>query len=156
MHVHPYERGWIIFSVVLLTVFGLALVISTMSLGVRLPGIVDRAAVAAAATPEYDLGEGWVRELGPGRYEVNVIAKMWSFDPGEIHIPVGSEVTFLFQSEDIVHGFKIMNTTVSTMVIPGQTGRVTYTFTEPGEFPFVCHEYCGVGHHLMSGKVIVE
>lgn len=156
MHVHPYERGWIIFSVVLLTVFGLALVVSTMSLGVRLPGIVDRAAIAEAATPDYDLGEGWVRELGPGRYEVNMIAKMWSFDPGEVRIPVGSEVTFLFQSEDIVHGFKIMNTTVSTMVIPGQTGRVTYTFTDKGEFPFVCHEYCGVGHHLMSGKVIVE
>lgn len=45
---------------------------------------------------------------------------------------------------------------MSEMVIPGQVSRVTVTFEEPGEYPYVCNEYCGVGHHTMSGKVIVE
>ena len=28
-------------------------------------------------------------------------------------------------------------------------------FDEPGEMPWVCNEYCGVGHHNMYGKMIV-
>jgi cytochrome c oxidase subunit 2 len=28
--------------------------------------------------------------------------------------------------------------------------------TEPGEFHIVCNEFCGVGHHLMVGKIIVK
>jgi cytochrome c oxidase subunit 2 len=47
------------------------------------------------------------------------------------------------------------------MVIPGQITRVTQTFDEPGEYKFVCHEFCGlaneqVGHHSMFGRVVVE
>jgi cytochrome c oxidase subunit 2 len=34
--------------------------------------------------------------------------------------------------------------------------RVVYTFDEPGEHLIICHEYCGIGHHNMWGKVIVE
>ena len=33
---------------------------------------------------------------------------------------------------------------------------MTHRFEEPGEYDFVCHEYCGVGHHTMAGKLIVE
>jgi heme/copper-type cytochrome/quinol oxidase subunit 2 len=29
------------------------------------------------------------------------------------------------------------------------------TPTQAGEFEIVCNEFCGVGHHLMVGKVIV-
>jgi cytochrome c oxidase subunit 2 len=42
------------------------------------------------------------------------------------------------------------------MVIPGQVSRVTATFDKPGEYLIVCHEYCGAGHHVMFGKVIVN
>ena len=42
------------------------------------------------------------------------------------------------------------------MLIPGQVTRTVYTFREPGEYLLLCHEYCGLGHHVMSGKVIVE
>ncbi len=29
------------------------------------------------------------------------------------------------------------------------------TFRTPGTYKVVCFEFCGVGHHLMTGKVIV-
>jgi cytochrome c oxidase subunit II len=29
-------------------------------------------------------------------------------------------------------------------------------FDRPGEYPMICHEYCGIAHHTMSGKIIVE
>ena len=34
--------------------------------------------------------------------------------------------------------------------------EATTTFETPGEYLVVCNEYCGLGHHLMQGKVIVE
>lgn len=155
MHVHPYERLWIRISVVLLAVFGVAIAFSALTLGVEIPGVERRSAptgLPADATND----EGWIRELGPGRYEVNLVARMWGFDPAEIRLPKGSTVTFYVHSKDVIHGMKIRNTTVSMMVIPGQVGRATYTFDEPGEYLMVCHEYCGVAHHVMSGKVIIE
>jgi len=42
------------------------------------------------------------------------------------------------------------------MLLPGQIARVTTRFDRPGEYPMFCHEYCGIAHHTMWGKVIVE
>lgn len=155
MHTHPLERFWIYVSAGLLVVFAAAVAFSSLVLGIELPGIEDPAMPAAAAG-EYPPNQGWIRELAPGRYEVNLLTRVWAFEPGEIRVPQGSTVTFYLHSEDLLHGFRIQGTTVSLMAIPGQVGKVTYTFNAPGEYPFVCHEYCGVGHHLMSGRVIVE
>jgi cytochrome c oxidase subunit 2 len=29
-------------------------------------------------------------------------------------------------------------------------------FDAPGEYVIICHEYCGVAHHTMAARVIVE
>ncbi|MBO8140825.1 MAG: cupredoxin domain-containing protein [Firmicutes bacterium] len=155
MHIDRYERWWIYLAAGLLGVFGIALAFSSAVLGIRLPGIEEQFLPTAAAG-DYDVEQGWVRELAPGRYEVNMRARVWSFEPNEIRVPVGSTVTFYVHSDDVIHGMKIQNTTVSMMVLPGEVARATYTFTEPGEYLFMCHEYCGAGHHFMSGRVIVE
>jgi cytochrome c oxidase subunit 2 len=42
------------------------------------------------------------------------------------------------------------------MLLPGLVSSATATFSQPGEYLFVCHEYCGLAHHAMTGKVIVE
>ena len=34
--------------------------------------------------------------------------------------------------------------------------RATARFERAGEYPIFCHEYCGIAHHVMWGKVIVE
>jgi len=44
---------------------------------------------------------------------------------------------------------------VNIMVVPGQVSKVSYTFDEVGEFPYICHEYCGSGHAAMFGTVKV-
>lgn len=155
MHIHRFERLWIRLSIALLIVFGIAVAISAMSLGFELPGIEDEIEWGATAS-DLDPNRGWIRELGPGRYEVNMWAFAWGFEPGEIRVPAGSTVTFYLRSRDYLHGFKIQDTTVSLMAIPGQLGVATYTFDKPGEYLFLCHEYCGRGHHYMAGKIIVE
>jgi cytochrome c oxidase subunit 2 len=42
------------------------------------------------------------------------------------------------------------------MVLPGQIAHVEARFDTPGEYPMLCHEYCGIAHHTMAGKVVVE
>lgn len=154
MHVHPYERAWIIVSVALLMVFGVAIVASSLSMGIQIPGLSAR--LAPVSPDGFASDEPWVRQLGPGRYEANVFAQMWAFQPSEIRVPAGSTVTFYLHSRDLLHGFKILDTNVSLMAIPGQVGKVTATFNQPGEYLIVCNEYCGVGHQAMFGRLIVE
>jgi cytochrome c oxidase subunit 2 len=59
-------------------------------------------------------------------------------------------------SRDVVHGLMIHAANVNTMLLPGQIALVTTRFDRVGEFPMLCHEYCGIAHHMMWGKVIVE
>ena len=64
---------------------------------------------------------------------------------------LGGRVT----SVDVQHGFKLENTNVNMMVLPGQVARLSHTFNEAGEYPYACTEYCGVGHQNMFGKIRV-
>ncbi|HET8624485.1 MAG TPA: cytochrome c oxidase subunit II, partial [Gemmatimonadales bacterium] len=89
-------------------------------------------------------------------YEVVVVAQAWAFNPAEIRVPAQAEVTFIATTIDIIHGFYVAGTRVNMMLIPGQLSRNSYRFKEPGEHLLICHEYCGLGHHAMYGKVIVE
>ena len=41
-------------------------------------------------------------------------------------------------------------------VIPGYDYVLEITPPEAGEYTILCNEFCGVGHHLMSGKLIVK
>jgi cytochrome c oxidase subunit 2 len=42
------------------------------------------------------------------------------------------------------------------MVLPGYDYVLTVTPTTTGEFYVVCNEFCGIGHHQMVGKILVE
>jgi cytochrome c oxidase subunit II len=151
--IDPYERGWMIASGAMLAVFLLAVGVSVYR-GIALPG--HEAHIDAARTlTDPPFAKPAVVERGPGLYDAYVRVQIWAFTPNEIKIPAGSTVTFYLTSADLQHGFVIERTNVNVMVLPGHVSRVAARFDKPGEYLFVCHEYCGIGHHLMSGKVIV-
>lgn len=167
MHIDNTERRYVIFTVVLLIVFALALAIGGVANGIKLPApelIVDPRTVSTpGASPFGDPVEQRVREIAPGKYEAYILSQAWKFSPGSVDqgeppitVPVGSTVTFYVTSKDIQHGFKLDNTNLSFMVLPGQVSKLTATFDEPGTFNFVCYEFCGSAHHIMYGKLIVE
>ena len=54
-----------------------------------------------------------------------MIAQTWAFVPREIEVPVGSEITIYVTSPDLQHGFKITDTNVNMMVVPGQVSKLT-------------------------------
>ncbi len=100
--------------------------------------------------------EGRVIQHSPDRYEVHYLAYMWAFDPMEIEVPKGATVDFYLTSKDVIHGMHIEKTNVNMMAIPGTVAYARYTFTKPGEYRVICHEYCGIGHQDMMAKIIVK
>lgn len=155
MKVHTYEKAFLITGAVVLVLCAAALVYATLGMGMHLPGRVaqiDPSKVYQTAP----FNSPGVRQTGAGRYEVVLVAQAWAFMPSEIRVPRDAEITFTATSADVIHGLEIERTRVNMMLIPGQVGRLTHTFHEPGEYLLLCHEYCGMGHHTMYGKVIVE
>jgi cytochrome c oxidase subunit 2 len=152
--IDPYEKNWMRFSVVLLVVFAAAVALSGFALGFQVPGEdqeVDPTTVADSG-PWANPG---LREIGDGEYEVYMLARTWLFEPRELEIPVGAKVTFYVTSVDVQHGFKIQDTNVNMQIVPGQVSKLSYTFGRVGEYPFICHEYCGAGHAAMFGTIRV-
>lgn len=155
MKVHHYEKAFLAVGVVLLVVCAGALVYASVGMGMHLPGHVGKVdPQALASTPPFD--NPGVRQVGDQAYEAVIVAQMWSFSPAEITVPAGAQVTFIGTTADVIHGFHIDKTRVNLMLIPGQIARATYTFATPGEHLLVCHEYCGLAHHTMYGKVTVK
>jgi cytochrome c oxidase subunit 2 len=159
-HVDRFESAWVKIAVLLLVVFGVAISISSFGYGVQIPSVYQRIDPRVFATPGMpDAGafaNPGLRELAPGQYEAYVLAQIWSFSPAEIRVPVGSRVTFYVTSRDVQHGFKLQDTNLNMMVLPGQVSTLSVTFDKPGTHNFICHEYCGSLHHTMYGRVVVE
>jgi cytochrome c oxidase subunit 2 len=152
--VDPYEKGWMVASGMILVLFLLAVGVSAFY-GFTLPGYEKRME-PSRATIDPPFADPALVQRGPGRYDAYLRAQIWSFAPSEIKIPAGSTVTFYLTSSDLQHGFLIERTNVNVMILPGQVTKTAARFDEPGEFRFVCHEYCGLGHQIMFGKVLVE
>jgi len=149
------EMVFLSLSAAMLLVFLMALFYSAYGMGMHLPGREDDVVPGEVrATPPFD--DPGLHEVGPNQYEAVFLGMAWAFQPREITVPAGAEVTFIATATDVIHGFHVEGTRVNFMLIPGQVARQTYTFNEPGEHLIICHEYCGAGHHLMYARVIVE
>lgn len=154
MHVESYEKLFLGLSVVVLLGMLLAIFWSVATQGITLPGPYQRVDPASlSTTPPFD--NPGVRHMGDNTFEVVMLAKIWSFVPNEVEVPVGAKVRFLISSPDVLHGFRIMKVPVNVMLIPGEVSMVEHTFAEPGRYTFVCHEYCGAGHQAMYGTIHV-
>ncbi len=163
MHIDARERNFIIGTTILLLIFGAAVLISSFAFGFQVPAPVERIDPKIVATPGSYPQYHWsdpvderLREIAQNKYEVYILAQARSFQPNQVRVPVGSTVTFYLTSKDVQHGFRLDGTNINMMVLPGEIAKLTATFDEPGEYNFVCHEYCGVGHHTMYGQLIVE
>lgn len=74
----------------------------------------------------------------------------------DLHLPRGKSVKFLLRSLDVLHDFYVPQFRAKMDMVPGM---VTYFWVRPtrnGTFDALCAELCGVGHHAMRGKVVVE
>lgn len=159
MHMDRRERLYLYGTIALLSVFVLAIAISSFAYGIQVPTPYETVDPKTVATPPSPWGAPEaerVRELAPGKYEVYYLAQMWQFTPKLLTVPAGSEVTFYVTSKDVQHGFKISNTNVNMMALPGQVSVLSATFDTPGTYNLLCTEYCGALHQQMMAQIVVE
>ena len=75
---------------------------------------------------------------------------------GEIHLPLGQPVKVLLRSVDVLHDFYVPEFRAKMDIIPDMVTYFWLTPTRTGTFDVLCAELCGVGHHIMRGKVVVD
>ncbi|ASS74127.1 cytochrome C oxidase subunit II [Tumebacillus algifaecis] len=155
MHLHKFEKIWLIFGGVTLVAFIIVLAINAFSHGHHPPSDLNRVVPAMVdQTAPFDQ-PGLVKK-GENKYDLNMPSFAFGYAPAEQVIPLGAEVTFRTTSKDVIHGFAIPGTNVNMMVVPGHVNTATTTFTKAGEYMVICNEYCGAGHHMMMAKLVVK
>ena len=84
-----------------------------------------------------------------------ILGRQWQWYP-ILKLKQGETYRVHLSSMDVSHGFSLQPVNLNFMVIPDYDYVVTLTPTTAGDFSIVCNEYCLVGHHIMTGKIIVE
>jgi len=90
----------------------------------------------------------------PAGSDIYLIGMMWSWRP-VLRLQKGAEYTLHLSSLDVNHGFGLLPLNINFQVVPGYDYGLRVTPTEAGDFRIVCNEFCGIGHHVMVGRVIV-
>lgn len=90
--------------------------------------------------------------------EVYLMASQYSYWPALLRLEPNIPYRFLIMAMDTDHGASIQFKGAAYMIrAPAEhVVEKVLVFKEPGEYPIYCTVYCGVGHDLMKGKIIVE
>ena len=91
----------------------------------------------------------------PAGGDVYLIGRMWQWYPA-LRLRQGETYRLHLSSLDLQHGFSLQPLNMNFQVVPGYDHVLTLTPTSKGEFTIVCNEFCGIGHHAMTGKIFVE
>lgn len=156
MHMHKFEKIWLIFGIGSLLVFLTVLGVSAFYLGNQPPSCL------ATLDPEKVDQHATFKEPGLKKvegkeweYELVYVAEAFSYTPKEVEVPLGAKVKVLVTTKDVIHGFEVAGTNINMMVEPGYISELVTTFDKPGEYLVLCNEYCGAGHHLMYSTIKV-
>ena len=104
-----------------------------------------------------------VRKEGPRNYpvvvppaggDVYMLARLWEWWP-ILELKKGETYRFHLSSLDWQHGFSLQPANINIQVVPNYEHVFTLTPNASGEYSVICNEYCGIGHHLMIGKILV-
>jgi cytochrome c oxidase subunit 2 len=91
----------------------------------------------------------------PSSRTIDISAHKFAFEPSEITIKKGEEVTLVIHSEDVAHGLVIKDLGVKVDVKKGETASVSVTPSATGTFQGKCAHFCGKGHGSMKLSVNV-
>jgi cytochrome c oxidase subunit 2 len=112
---------------------------------------------------------GWtswerMRNVPRDAMQIEVTAQQWSWtfkypngkESSELRLPLNQVVRCNLHSKDVIHGFFIPAFAVKQDVVPGKLNYVWFQPREAGTYDLLCSSYCGQGHPLMIGNVVVE
>lgn len=95
-----------------------------------------------------------VVEPPPGA-DIYMYGRMWAWEPVLI-LKTNTEYILHLSSLDLNHGFNLYPLNINFQIVPGYDYGLRIKTSEAGDYRVICNEFCGVGHHLMVGRVIVE
>lgn len=96
--------------------------------------------------------------------DITVVGKqwLWTFEYyngkktlNELYVEQNRPVRLVMQADDVLHSFFVPGFRVKQDLVPGRYVQLWFTPTKIGTFDIFCAEYCGTGHSVMLGKVIV-
>jgi cytochrome c oxidase subunit 2 len=153
VNVDLYERIWMVGVAVMLAAMFSVMAVAGIGHSETPPSHVE------TIDPRAVLTDARFRQAGvsvdqKGHLHATVVGTTFAWLPGSMTLPAATAVTFHVTSVDVIHGFEIVRTNGQTMVIPGYVSQFTTQFGA-GDYMIACNEYCGVGHHLMFGKLTV-
>ena len=76
-------------------------------------------------------------------------------DPPTLVLPVDANVRLAVETVDVIHSFFVPAFLVKQDMIPGVDNDIEVRTTEPGRYPGVCAEFCGLDHWRMTFEVEV-
>ena len=90
----------------------------------------------------------------PPGSDVYMMGRVYMWWP-MLELEKGQSYRLHLSSIDLQHGFSLQPLNINIQVHPGYESVMTITPTTSGEFGIVCNEYCGLGHHTMTGRIYV-
>ena len=91
----------------------------------------------------------------PAGSDVYMLGRLWQWYP-ILELERGQSYRLHLSSMDWNHGFSLQPVNINLQIVPGYEMVLTVTPDTAGEFTVVCNEFCGIGHHLMLGKIYVQ
>ncbi len=108
-------------------------------------------------------------------FNVNVIGKQWWWEisypdipanpddaeagplvtANEVILPVGANVVFNLQSNNVIHSFWVPQLSGKMDVMPGHDNKLQFVAEREGDYFGECAEFCGAAHAWMRFKVKV-
>lgn len=96
--------------------------------------------------------------------DVYVTAKQWTWkfaypegpaSAGILYVPAGRPVRLHLTSRDVIHSFFVPAFRIKRDAVPGTYTTAWFQAVRPGRYPILCTEFCGTGHSMMRGEVVV-
>ena len=110
---------------------------------------------AFIAEHQVDEVDGAAIVAPPPGSDVYLQASRFSWRP-VLQLELGETYRLLVSSTDVQHGLSLQPVNLNYQILPGYLSVIEITPDEVGEFPIICNEYCGLGHHVMTGLVVVD
>jgi len=91
----------------------------------------------------------------PAGSDIYLVARLWQWWP-IFELEKDKSYRLHISSLDWGHGFSLQPVNINLQVYPGYDMVVNVTPDISGEYGIVCNEFCGIGHHQMTGKLYVR
>jgi cytochrome c oxidase subunit 2 len=85
---------------------------------------------------------------------VKLVAQRFHYTPNELRVKAGVPVLLELSALDFVHGFNLPDLKLRADLPPGRVVQLRFTLDKPGNYDFLCDNFCGDEHETMNGRII--